>query len=225
MRDILNSIKFFSNSKKVILSVVPYDFVPGKFGGGDKIRSIYKSLSRDYNVNVVVPIAYGNKFQFEKLYDDVHIYKVPLSEEYYKDDQTFYYEVIKSYTFDDVLMAEKFDKLKELKNFIKILSLHSDYIFCEHGQAFPFIDYYEKVFPIVVNHYNYELDLKRNYFKDCIDKKEAQFILKILEKNEKKSVHAADFNTFVSMNDLKNFVNNHKYYSNNFKIISNFFIL
>lgn len=219
---LIDLIKFFPNSKKTILSFVPYNFSSGKFGGAHKVRSVYETLSKKFNVNIISPVGYDNKLELEELYKNVNLYKVPISLSYFNDDYLSYIKIFKEDIFNDILMGSKIHKLKDITNLIKILSMHTDYIYCEHAQSYPFVKEYKNIIPIIINHHNFEYELKQNYFKKFANNKEAKFLLKILQNNESHSVNDCDFNTFVSSQDLINFNNAYGYNSQNYKIIKNF---
>ena len=200
--DLMKVLQHSDDRRMTISAFIPYNFLPQTFGGGLRIMSIYESLSRDFNINLVGVVGYGAAFEKREISTRLTVYLVPMSREYY---ELLTGEQKKAGgLLHDILLTDHYEMIPALVDLCRQLVSETDIFISSQPYFFKMMIEYCRGRELVYDAQNVDYDLKQSYFENPEGNETAKRYLKMVYDVEALGCQKSGFILYVSGEDRKN---------------------
>lgn len=200
--EFMKMLQRLKDRKTTITVFIPYNFLPQTFGGALRIRSVYETLSRDFNIHLVGMVGYGAPLERHELNSRLTAYLVPMSRDY--DDLLTAEQEKAGGLLHDILIADHYDKIPALVDLCRELEPQTDIFITSQPYFFTMILEHCHDRVLVYDAQNVDYDLKLSYFENPQGNETAKHYLKRVYDVEELACRKSDFILCVSDEDRNN---------------------
>jgi glycosyltransferase involved in cell wall biosynthesis len=196
--NLADAIKYYDNERITVSSFVPFDFTPNNFGGGVRIMSVYESLSKHFNVNLIGISGYGAKFKKMEINGCFTAYLVPMSKKFY--DLMVEEQKAADGLLHDILLTDGYKLIPNLVEICRLLNRNTDVFISSHPYFFKMLLEYCSEKTLVYEAHNIDYDLKKTYFEN-LENSSAKKYLEMVKEVERIACQKSDIIMGVSRED------------------------